>query len=67
MNYQKLDFVIGLSIQFSYFPLMVFSNSWWLLPVTIIIGMNLTMGNWRHLYNKLRKKQTQPKEGTEQK
>lgn len=51
-----LDFAVGLAIQVSYFPLMLVSPNPWILPLTVIVGMNLAMGNFRHIYNKIKKR-----------
>lgn len=53
-NYGKLDFPVGMAMMFSTLVLQVYSP--WVLPFNTIVGMNLAMGNWRHLYNYLRKK-----------
>ena len=50
MNSRKFDLILGIFIQVLSIGLMILSP--WLYLVALIIGMNLAIGNLRHLYNK---------------
>jgi hypothetical protein len=53
INYQKLDMIIGFSIVIANIPLNILISVWF-IPICIIGGVNLEVGNFRRFYDKRR-------------
>lgn len=52
MNYGILDIIVGMTIQMPCAMLASLFSQPILWVVLLIVGMNITMGNFRHVYDK---------------